>query len=372
MSTASTSASAHAATVQTRAYATDSATSELKAAIIERRALRSDDISIKIHFCGVCHTDLHMSHNDWGNSIFPMVPGHEIVGVVDAIGGDVTKFKIGDRVGVGAFVSSCRTCDRCKADRDAYCEHMVMTYSSKDIVGGHGSTHGGYSERIVVQEPFVVSIPDNLDFAAAAPLLCAGVTTYSPLADIKAGPGKKVGILGIGGLGHIAIKIARAMGAHVVAITGKESKRSELLELGAHDVVVVNAELDAATVAANLKPHRDSLDIIIDTVSASHPVLNLIDLLKFEGHYHLVGLPNVPTPFPAFPLVFKRIIVTGSLIGGIKETQDVLNLCAEHNITATIETLPLSKVNEAFHRLEKGDVRYRFVLDVLSEYEKSN
>lgn len=359
--------SASAATTKAKAYSVASPTAPFEPTVIERRAVREDDVSIKIHYCGICHSDLHMAKNEWTTSAYPLVPGHEIVGLVDAVGSKVTKFKVGDRVGVGCFVSTCLTCDRCVAGRDSYCTKFVGTYSENDTVGGLGKTHGGYSESIVVQEPFVLSVPDNLDFAAAAPLLCAGITVYSPLVDAKAGPGQKIGIYGIGGLGHVAIKIARAMGAHVVAITGKEAKRAELLELGAHEVLVSNAESSEA-----LKAAHDSLDTVIDTVSAGHPIMDLVNLLKFEGRYHVLGGCPTPLSFSSFPLLKKRIFITGSLIGGIKETQDMLDLCGKHNIVANIEKVPISQVNEAMARLEKGDVRYRFVLDIAGEFGASN
>ena len=356
-----------AATTKAKAYSVASPTAEFEPTVIERRAVRDDDVSIKIHYCGICHSDLHMARNEWHQTSYPLVPGHEIVGVVDSVGSKVTKFKVGDRVGVGCFVSTCLSCDRCEKGRDSYCNKMVSTYSVDDTVGGLGKTHGGYSESIVVQEPFVLSVPDNLDFAAAAPLLCAGITVYSPLVDAQTGPGKKIGIYGIGGLGHVAIKIARAMGAHVVAITGKESKRAELLELGAHEVLISNSET-----TEDLKAAHDTLDAVLDTVSAGHPIMDLVNLLKFEGRYHVLGGAPTPLSFSSFPLLKKRIFITGSLIGGIKETQDMLELCGKHNIVANIEKLPISKVNEAYVRLEKADVRYRFVLDIISEFGGSN
>lgn len=290
-----------------------------------------------------------------------MVPGHEIAGIVEEVGSEVTKHKVGDRVGVGCIVDTCKTCERCTNDLEPYCSKFSMTYNYKDRISPelneNGVTYGGYSERIVVNERYALSIPDNLSLQEAAPLLCAGITVYAPLVDAQTGPGKRVGIVGIGGLGHVALKIARALGAHVVGITRSIAKKEEILSLGAHEVIVMEDE-------EALKAASESLDTIVDTVSADHPIEPLLGLLKFEGRYQLVGAPSVPLKVPSFPFLRKRLHLTGTLIGSARQTQEMLDLCGKHNIGATIETLPLSEVNTALERLEKGDVRYRFVLDI--------
>ena len=349
------------APVDTRAFLAPSATADLEAGIIKRRAVQPRDVSIKIHYCGICHSDLHMAHNEWGMSTYPLVPGHEIVGIVDAIGSEVTKFKVGDRVGVGCIADTCKTCDRCTNDYESHCAQFSMTYGYEDRVGKLGITQGGYSERIVTQECYVLSVPDNLDFAAAAPLLCAGITVYTPLVEAGAGPGKRVGVLGVGGLGHMALKLGKALGAHIVAFTSKAEKKDELISLGADEVIVTS---DAAAVEAA----KGTLDLVIDTVSADHNIIPIINTLKFKGIYHTVGAPATPLAFASFPLLMNKITITGSAIGSIRSTQEMLDLCGKHNITSTVEVVPLKKVNEAYHRLEKGDVRYRFVLDIIGEY----
>lgn len=346
---------------EARAYFAGSSTSPLEPGIIKRRGVLPDDVSIKIHYCGICHSDLHMVRNEWGMAAYPLVPGHEIVGIVDAVGADVTKFKVGQRVGVGCLVDSCKTCDHCTHDREPYCVDKTLTYASPDKIGNLGMTHGGYSERIVVSERFVLSIPDNLDFAAAAPLLCAASTVYNPLHLANIGPGKAVGVLGVGGLGHLALQIAHALGAHVVALTRSASKKEELLSLGA-DQVLITSDSEA------LQAAHDSLDFVIDTVSDVHDINAILGLLKYNGTLNIVGASPTPLSLPTFPLLFKKLNVTGSVVCGQQLTQEMLEFCGKHNITAKIELTPLSKVNEAYDRLAKGDVRYRFVLDIKGAY----
>jgi uncharacterized zinc-type alcohol dehydrogenase-like protein len=305
--------------------------------------------------------------NEWHNSHYEgpgLCPGHEIVGVVDTVGSAVTKFKVGQTVGVGCIVDTCKVCDNCTHGLEPHCvQGMTMTYDDQDKISG-GFTYGGYSERIVVQERYVLSIPDGLDLAEAAPLLCAGITVYTPLSDAKIGPGKKVGVVGIGGLGHMALKLARALGAHVVAFTSKASKKDELITLGAHEAIVSSDE-------AELKRVANSLDLIIDTVSAGHDIVPFLNALVFKGTYCVVGAPPSGFNIPAMPLLFKRINFTGSAIGGIELTQEMLNLCGEKKFGATIELAPLKEVNTVLARLEAGDVRYRFVLDVKGAYHSN-
>ena len=349
------------APTDTRAYCAVSATADLEAGTIKRRALQPSDVSVKIHYCGICHTDLAMCRNEWGMASYPLVPGHEIVGVVDAIGSEVTKFKVGQRVGVGCIVDTCTTCDRCTDDNESHCAQFTMTYGYEDRIGKLGITQGGYSERIIVRERYVLSIPDNLDFAAAAPLLCAGITVYTPLVEAGITAGKSVGVLGVGGLGHMALKLGRALGAHVVAFTSRPEKRDELLKLGANEVIVTS---DEAAVAAA----KGTLDLVIDTVSGDHNIIPIINTLKFKGTFHTVGAPATPLAFASFPLLQGKLKITGSAVGSIRSTQEMLDLCGKENITSTIELIPLAKVNEAFNRLEKADVRYRFVLDIVGHY----
>jgi len=347
--------------VSVRAYQASSSTSALEDGKILRRELLDHDVSIKVHFCGICHTDVHMLHDDWHKSHYPLVPGHEIAGVVDAVGAKVTHFKVGQTVGVGCIVDSCGRCDHCTTGLQQHCASgMTMTYGDEDHISG-GYTFGGYSERIVVQEKYVLDIPAGLDLAEAAPLLCAGVTMWTPLKEHGAAPGKTVGIVGVGGLGHMGLKLAHALGAKVIAFTSKPEKTDELIALGAHQVIITSDEHSLNTV-------KDSIDLIIDTISAEHDLLKYFNTLKFKGTYVVVGGSPQPLPVNVFPLLFKRILFTGSAIGGIEATQEMLNFCAKHKIGATIEIAPLQKVNEVLARLEKGDVRYRFVLDVKNYY----
>ncbi|GAB7533805.1 NAD(P)-dependent alcohol dehydrogenase [Burkholderia sp. 22PA0099] len=341
----------------TYAYAAQSATSPLAATEIQRRELRDLDVQIEILYCGVCHSDLHQARNEWKNSVYPVVPGHEIVGRVSAVGPDVTRFKTGELVGVGCLVDSCRTCPSCGEGLEQYCENgWVGTYNGNDRVTGD-LTFGGYSSQIVVDEAFVLRVPESLDPAAAAPLLCAGITTYSPLRTWGAGPGKKVGIVGLGGLGHMGVKIARAMGAHVVLFTTSPSKIEDGKRLGAHEVVISKDE-------AQMNAHLNSFDLIVNTVAATHDLNPFLNLLKRDGTMALVGAPEHDHPSPqVFNLIMKRRRLAGSLIGGIAETQEMLDFCAEHGIVSDIELIKIQDINAAYERMLKSDVKYRFVID---------
>jgi uncharacterized zinc-type alcohol dehydrogenase-like protein len=343
-------------TTTVKAYSAASATSLLAASTISRREPTASDVRIEILYCGVCHSDLHFARNEWNFTQYPAVPGHEIIGRVAAIGSGVKKFKIGEIVGVGCLVDSCRTCPDCREGLEQFCTGMVMTYGSQDAHLG-GGTLGGYSQSIVVTEDFVLRIPSNLNPAAAAPLLCAGITTYSPLRHWKIGAGQKVGIVGLGGLGHMGVKFARAFGAHVVLFTTSPSKTADALRLGAHEVVVSTAE-------AQMAAHAGSFDFILDAVSAQHDINAYLNLLKRDGNLTLVGAPDKPLPVAAFPLIFKRRSFSGSLIGGLPETQEMLDFCGRHNITSDIEMIRMDGINEAYERMLKSDVKYRFVIDM--------
>lgn len=345
-------------TTEIKAYGNASAEAPLNQININRRTPTPHDVEIDILFCGVCHSDLHTARSEWGPTIYPCVPGHEIVGKVKSIGNHVSKFKIGDIVGVGCMVDSCRECEYCQEGLEQYCEPgMTGTYGSMDKYLEDTPTHGGYSESIVVDENYVLRIPENLDLAAVAPLLCAGITTYSPLNHWKVGPGKKVGIVGIGGLGHMGIKIAKAMGAHVVAFTTSESKFAEAKRLGADEVVLSKDETQMAA-------YRGKLNFILDAVSAQHDINAYLNLLRVDGSLALVGAPEQPLPVAAFSLIMGRKSFAGSAIGGIKETQEMLDFCGQHNITADIEMIDIQEINQAYERLLKGDVKYRFVIDL--------
>jgi len=347
-------------TKEVKAYGTEAAESPLGQLTIKRRITTPHDVEIDILFCGVCHSDLHTARNEWHNTIYPCVPGHEIVGKVVRVGDHVSKFKVGDVVGVGCMVDSCRECEYCKEGLEQYCEPgMTGTYSSPDKHLENTPTFGGYSESVVVDENYGLRIPDNLDLAATAPLLCAGITTYSPLHHWNVGPGKKVGVVGIGGLGHMAIKIAKAMGAHVVAFTTSESKFAEAKRLGADEVVLSKDEQQMAA-------YHNKLHFVLDAVSAEHDINAYIALLRVDGSLALVGAPEQPLPVAAFSLIPKRRSFSGSMIGGIAETQDMLDFCGKHNITADIEMINIDQINEAYDRLLKGDVKYRFVIDMNS------
>jgi alcohol dehydrogenase (NADP+) len=340
-----------------KAYSADSQTSPLAQSAIQRRDVGPSDVQIDILYCGVCHSDLHQVRNEWHNTIYPCVPGHEIVGRVLKTGRDVTKFKEGDLAAVGCMVDSCRTCPSCRAGDEQYCDHFpIVTYNGEDKHLG-GVTYGGYSERIVVDEAFVLKVSPNLDLAAVAPLLCAGITTYSPLRHWKVGQGQKVGVVGLGGLGHMGVKFANAFGAHVVVFTTTPNKTADALRLGAHEVVVSKDE-------AEMKKHLSSFDFILDTVSASHDINAYLELLKLNGTLTLVGAPEHPLPVASFPLLIKRRQLAGSIIGGIRETQEMLDFCAEHGITSDIELIKIQQINEAYERLLKSDVKYRFVIDM--------
>lgn len=338
-------------------YAARDAKSPLAPFQFERRGLRPSDVQLDILFSGVCHSDLHTVRSDWGRSSYPCVPGHEIVGRVTAIGSEVTRFKVGEVVGVGCMVDSCRTCANCSDGEEQFCLNgAVMTYNGPEKhIGGH--TFGGYANNMVVDEAFALNIPASLDLAATAPLLCAGITTYSPMRHWKVGPGQKVGVVGLGGLGHMGVKFARAFGAHVVLFTTSESKREDGLRLGAHEVVVSRN-------ASEMKAHRNSFDFILDTVSANHDINAILGLLRRDGTLCQVGLPAEPLALNVFSVASQRRSLAGSFIGGIAETQEMLNFCGEHNIVCDIELINMDTINEAYDRLEKSDVKYRFVIDM--------
>ncbi|HWR17479.1 MAG TPA: NAD(P)-dependent alcohol dehydrogenase [Terriglobales bacterium] len=350
-----------AKTTKALGYAAQSATSPLAPFSFERRVPGPKDVQIQILYCGVCHSDLHTVRNEWNNTIYPSLPGHEIVGRVTAVGNEVKKFKVGQVAAVGCMVGSCGTCPNCKQGYEQYCDvGFVGTYNGEDKVLG-GMTYGGYSTHVVVDEHFVLSVPENLqdNLAAVAPLLCAGITTYSPLHHWKVGPGQKVGVVGLGGLGHMAVKIAAAMGAHVVLFTTSPNKKDDALRLGAKEIVVTRDP-------ANFEKHLNSFDFILDCVSAQHDINQYLNLLKRDGTLTLVGAPEKPLPAEAFSLIFKRRQFAGSLIGGIPETQEMLDFCGKHNIVSDIEIIPIQKINEAYERMLKSDVKYRFVIDMAS------
>lgn len=344
--------------MQVKAYGAHAGDRPLEAMTIERREPGPRDVAIDITFCGVCHSDLHTVRAQWGGTLFPCVPGHEIVGTVRSVGTEVTRFKAGDTVGVGCMVDSCRHCASCGDDLENYCENGFAGTYNGATADAPGHTLGGYSGAIVVDEHFVLSIRHPQDqLAAVAPLLCAGITTYSPLRHWNAGPGKKVGVVGIGGLGHMAIKIAHAMGAHVVAFTSTPAKRQDAIDLGA-DSAVVSQE------AREMGAHAGTFDIIIDTVAASHDLDTYVNLLKRDGALVMLGVPEHPHPTPNVGgLIFGRKTIAGSLIGGIAETQEMLDFCAEHGIVSDIEMISIQQIDEAYERMERSDVRYRFVID---------
>jgi uncharacterized zinc-type alcohol dehydrogenase-like protein len=339
-------------------YAAQSATTPLAPVKFERRSPRADDVAIEILYCGVCHSDIHQARNEWGIAVYPLMPGHEIVGKVTAIGANVTQHKVGDLVGVGCMVDSCRSCEACQANLEQYClEGPTMTYATPDRVDG-SNTMGGYSDSIVVSEHFVVRIPEKLDLAGAAPILCAGITTYSPLKHYGVKAGDKVGILGMGGLGHMGIKFAKAMGAEVTLFTRSASKAEEGRRQGADHVIV-------STDAEQMKAAAGHFDFLLDTIPVQHDLNPYLDTLRFDGVHILVGLIEpIDPPVHAAKLVLGRRVLAGSLIGGIAETQEVLDFCAEHNITCDIEMLDIRQINEAYARMIAGDVKYRFVIDM--------
>ena len=340
------------------AYAAQSEASGLAPLTIERRELRGDDVAIEIDYCGVCHTDIHFAQNDWGMTMYPVVPGHEIIGRVTAVGEHVSAFQPGDTVGVGCMVDSCRHCEPCQQGLEQYClEGPVVTYNGIDRHDGT-VTYGGYSDSVVVNEHFVVRIPEKLDPAAAAPLLCAGITTYSPLRHYGVKPGHKVGVIGMGGLGHMGIKFARALGAEVTVFTRSPDKVSEAEAQGAHQVIISTDEEQMQAAAGQF-------DFMLDTVPVQHDLNPYIGLLRYDGVHILVGLLEpVEPPLQAGPLVMGRKVLAGSLIGGIPETQEVLDFCADNDIACDVEMLDIRKLNEAYERVKKGDVKYRFVIDM--------
>jgi uncharacterized zinc-type alcohol dehydrogenase-like protein len=340
-------------------FAADSATAPLKPITFNRRDVGENDVKIEILYCGVCHSDIHFTRDEWHFTVYPACPGHEIVGRVTELGANVTGFEIGQNVGVGCLVDSCRTCAACREGLEQYCEPGATgTYGGTDKVIG-GPTFGGYSDSIVVDQHFVLRIPAGMDLAATAPLLCAGITLYSPLRHWGAGPGKKVGIVGLGGLGHMGVKFSHAMGAHTVLFTTSPGKVADGKRLGADDVVISK---DAGAMGR----HAESFDFIIDTVSATHEVAPFFALLKREGTLVQVGAPEHPLSVPVFPLIMRRRNFSGSTIGGIPETQEMLDFCAERGITADVEIIPIQRINEAYERMIKSDVKYRFSIDMAS------
>lgn len=346
-------------TTATRAFAAQSAATPLGPFSIQRRGLGPTDVAIDIMYCGVCHSDLHFARNEWGFTAYPVVPGHEILGRVTAVGAKVTKFKPGELAAVGCMVDSCRSCECCKQGQEQFClKGMVGTYNGEDKHLG-GMTFGGYSEKIVCDESFTLRVPANLDPARTAPLLCAGITTYSPLKRWGAGKGKKVGIVGLGGLGHMGVKFAHAFGAHTVLFTTSEHKVADGKRLGADEVVISK---DATAMAK----HAGSFDMILDTVSNDHDLNAYLSLLKLDGSMVLVGVPERPQALRAFSLILPRRHLSGSLIGGIAETQEMLDFCGTHGVMCDIELIKMQQINEAYERMLRSDVKYRFVIDMAS------
>jgi len=340
------------------AYAAHSAKALLAPFAIERREPRAREVAIDILYCGVCHSDIHQARDEWGGGIFPMVPGHEIVGRVVAHGSDARKFKIDDAVGVGCFVDSCRDCAQCRAGEQQYCERgMTLTYNGRDKEGA--PTYGGYSTRIVVDQDYVLRIPPGIPLDRAAPLLCAGITTYSPMRHYGVKAGDRVAVVGLGGLGHMAVKFGRALGANVTVLSTSESKRADALALGAQDFCMTRD-------AGAFKRLAGQFDFIVDTVSAAHDYGAYLGLLKVDGCMILLGVPEQPSPVAAGALIMKRRRLAGSLIGGIAQTQEMLDFCAEHGVASDIETIRIEQINEAYERMLRGDVRYRFVIDTAS------
>jgi len=341
----------------TKSYAALSATTPLVPYSFDRRAPESDDVELEILYCGVCHSDLHQARNEWSSTVYPCVPGHEIVGIITQVGESVTQFKPGDHAAIGCMVDACGHCASCHDHEEQFCQQgPVFTYNSPDARNGL-MTYGGYANKIVAKASFVLKVPDNLDLAATAPLLCAGITTYSPLRHWQVGPGQKVGIIGLGGLGHMGVKLANAMGAHVVLFTTSPDKKDDALRLGAKEVVV-SSNLD------DMAQHAFSFDFILDTVSAPHDINAYLGLLRRNGTLTLVGVPPEGLSVAPFSLIFGRHNLAGSLIGGIKETQEMLNFCSEHGITAEIEIIDIRDINTAYDRLLKSNVKYRFVIDM--------
>ena len=341
----------------TKGYAAMAAKERLQPFSFERREVGPRDVLITISHCGICHSDIHQARNEWGISLFPMVPGHEIIGTVARVGSEVTTFKVGDRAGVGCFVDSCRTCGPCREGLEQYCNGTLWTYSGQDKAGQ--ITQGGYSSQIVVDANYVLRIPSALSPAGAAPLLCAGITTYSPLHRWGIGRYHKLAVVGLGGLGHMAVKLAKAMGTEVTVLSTSETKREDAKRLGAANFAVTSNPQTFTKL-------EGYFDYVLDTVSAPHDYNAYLNLLKTDGTMILVGAPETPTPVQAFALIFRRRRLAGSLIGGIKETQEMLDFCAQHQIESDVEVIPIQQVNEAYERVLRGDVRYRFVIDMSS------
>jgi alcohol dehydrogenase (NADP+) len=344
-----------------KAYAAPGATSPLASTTIERREPKETDVQIEILFCGICHSDVHQARNEWSGvmpTVYPCVPGHEIVGRVTKVGSGVKKFKVGDVAAVGCMVDSDRTCPECKAGLEQFCPNFVLTYNFPDKHTG-GVTYGGYSDSIVVDENFVLRVPTNLNLAGAAPLLCAGITTYSPMKHWGVTKGKKVGVVGLGGLGHMGVKFAHALGAHTVVFTTSPGKKDDAFKLGADEVVISKN-------ADEMNKHAGSFDFILDAVAADHDLNAYINLLARDGNLTMVGAPETPLPVAVFGLLFRRRSFSGSLIGGIAETQEMLDFCGKNNITSDVEVIPIQKVNEAYDRVVKSDVKYRFSIDMAS------
>ena len=345
-----------------KAYSAASATSPLASTTIPRRAATDRDVQIEILFCGICHSDLHYARDEWHDvmpAVYPCVPGHEIVGRVAKVGSAVTKFKEGDLVGVGCLVDSDQTCPNCHSGLEQFCPNMVLTYGGPDKHKTAPVTYGGYSDSIVVDERFVLRVPPNLDLASVAPLLCAGITTYSPMRHWNVGKGKKVGIVGLGGLGHMGVKFAHAFGAHTVVFTTSPNKTEDALRLGADEVVISRN-------ADEMKKHAGSFDFVLDCVAAEHDVNAYINMLTRDGNLTMVGAPEKPLPVAVFGLIFGRRSFSGSPIGGLPETQEMLDFCGEHNISADVEVIPIQKINDAYERMTKSDVKYRFSIDMAS------
>jgi uncharacterized zinc-type alcohol dehydrogenase-like protein len=345
-------------TTKARGYAALSAKAPLAPYAFERRTPQEHDVAIEIKYCGVCHSDIHQARDEWGGSIFPMVPGHEITGVVRAVGGQVTKFKVGDQVGVGTFVDSCRKCPQCRQGLEQYCTAgLVLTYNSWDHDAR--ATLGGYSDRIVVHEDYVLRIPENLPLDASAPLLCAGITLYSPLKHWHAGPGRKVAIVGLGGLGHMGVKLAHALGAEVTVLSQSLRKQADGKRLGADNYY-------ATSNAETFQKLAGYFDLIVNTVSAEMDWNQYLSLLKVDGTLVVVGIPEKQIPIGAASLINGRRSLAGSNVGGIRETQEMLNFCGQHNLTSDIEIIPIQQINQAYERVLRSDVRYRFVIDIAS------
>ena len=344
--------------LSTRGYAAQQAGAELGSFTFERREVGPKDVLVRITYCGVCHSDIHQARDEWGGSIFPMVPGHEIVGMVEQVGVEVKKFKVGDSVGVGCFVASCRICSSCTKGLEQYCESgMTFTYNSMDKDGQ--PTYGGYSNQIVIDQDYALIIPKGLALEGVAPLLCAGITTYSPLRQWGVGKGHSLAVVGLGGLGHMAVKIGRALGAEVTVLSRSDSKRDDAKRLGASDYAATSQEGTFTRLAR-------TFDFVIDTISAPHDLNAHLDLLKTDGTYILVGASPEELSVSGFSLILRRRRLVGSLIGGIRETQEMLDFCGEHGLTSDVEVIPISQINEAYERVIQGDVKFRFVIDMAS------